>query len=441
MSQEKALQENIYDFISPSHIVFGWGRRREIGSLGSCLGKKAIWIQGSQTLTRSGIADSMKKMLRSAGVEILGDISVTREPCVSDVDRATELIQQVLNIGEKPEQSFEEWAAKVKEKTADVFVVALGGGSAIDMGKAVAAMTVNSRNQSVQLFLEGVGTGENLTVAPLPVLAIPTTAGTGAEATRNAVISSDPVDHDTETGGISVPAVSPNASTDGSLKFKKSLRHNGLMPQIALVDPELTVSCSASVTACCGMDAMTQLVESFISNRAKPIPQALAIQGMGLIWNSLEVAIASPKNQDAREQLSHAALLSGMCLANSGLGMAHGIAAALGIHANVPHGRACGCLLPIALETNKQKSMSELSVLANFLLPPSRNYGVARVDEFIQRIKSIQRNIGIEEKLSSLGVTQEQIPLIAQDSKGNSMNGNPRTLSEQEIIEILEKSM
>lgn len=431
MSLEIKQQENVYDFISPNHIVFGWGRRREIGHWGATLGSRVIWIQGSETLEKSGVFEPLKQSLRAAGVEILIEISVSREPRVFDVDQATRQVQEILDIQKAVSFSPRKWATEVGKKTKGVFALAVGGGSAIDMGKAVAAMTVNARNQSVADFLEGVGAEIPLTVDPLPVLAVPTTAGTGAEATKNAVISSDKDNQAADTDG----------SSSSTKKYKKSLRHDGLMPRIALVDPELTVSSSAAVTACCGMDALTQLIESFISTRAKPIPQALAIQGLGLIWNSLEVAVVNPKNQDAREQLSHAALLSGICLANSGLGMAHGIAAALGIHANISHGRACGCLLPIALETNKQKSMSELSVLANFLLPPSRNYGLSRVDELIQRVKSIQRNIGIEQKLSELGVTADQIPLIAKDSRGNSMNGNPRSLTDQEIIEILERAL
>ena len=390
--------ESSYDFFSPNKIVFGWGRLREAGSLVSEYGRRAILVSGSRTLQKVGVVNRLIQTLEDSKISIAAQFQIPTEPTTAQID------------------GFVKQLAAVDSNFNDAVFVALGGGAAIDTAKALSAMAVNAKGKSIVDFLEGVGTGAAITATPLPIIAIPTTAGTGAEATKNAVVS------------VERPAV------------KKSVRHPGLMPKVALVDPELTTYCPVSVTSSSGIDALTQLIESFISKKAQPIPQALAIQGLGLIWRSLETAVADGENQSAREKVAHAALLSGMCLANSGLGMAHGVAAALGAHAHVSHGVACACMLPIALETNKQSALSELSALANFLLPPSRNYGLARIDEFIDQIKNICQNLHMPTRLKDLGVKKELLPLIARDSQGNSMNGNPKTLTQTELIDILEKN-
>ena len=390
-----------YDFLAPNVIAFGWGRVSELGTLAKPWGTKTIVFCGSKTLQKNGVLDTLTKSLQNNKIDVLLTINVHGEPSVEQIDKAVLECNAELNLS---------------TSLAETSIVALGGGSAIDTAKAVAAMLVNANGRSIRDFLEGVGTGAALQQNALPVIAIPTTAGTGSEATRNAVIS------------VSDPCV------------KKSLRHSSLMPKVALVDPELTTFCPPHITATSGIDALTQLIESFISRKAKPIPQALAIQGLGLIWNSLQIAFENPQNRDARKKVAHAALLSGMCLANSGLGMAHGVAAALGAQAKTPHGIACACMLPIALEVNKQEAMAQLSALANFLLPPPRRYSSDCVDEFIQRIIQICSALNLPQKLSQLGVHLSQIPSIARGSLGNSMDGNPKQLSIAEIIEILEKA-
>ena len=168
------------------------------------------------------------------------------------------------------------------------FILAVGGGAAIDLGKAVAAMATNDESPTVKDYLENVGRDLKLVKDPLPILAMPTTAGTGAEATRNAVISSyDP-------------------------PFKKSLRSEKIMPRIALVDPELTVTVPPATTAASGMDAITQLIESFISRKAQPIPQALAMEGLKKAVPAIAEAVENGSSRPAREKMAHAAMLSGM---------------------------------------------------------------------------------------------------------------------------------
>ncbi|HVJ82136.1 MAG TPA: iron-containing alcohol dehydrogenase, partial [Planctomycetia bacterium] len=221
--------------------MFGWGRRVEIGRLAASLGTRAFLVCGSRTLERNGTLGQLADEMRRAGVDPVSAAECRREPEVEDVDAA----------------AAELW--KSNPRPGDL-VVGIGGGAALDMAKALAARAVDRRGDSIQDFLEGVGKGWTLDPAPLPILAVPTTAGTGSEATRNGVISRR------------------------SPSFKKSLRDERLMPRIALVDPELTVSNPPHVTAQSGMDALCQLIESFISKKAQPLPQAIAVRGMrGLI--------------------------------------------------------------------------------------------------------------------------------------------------------------
>jgi alcohol dehydrogenase class IV len=247
------------------------------------------------------------------------------------------------------------------------------------------------------------------------MMAIPTTAGTGSEATKNAVISSyDP-------------------------KFKKSLRSDLMVPDVVLVDPELTVTVSPETTAYSGMDAITQCIESYISKRSQPIPRALALQGTRLAVPSIVDAVNDPHSRQARSRMSHAALLSGIALANSGLGMAHGVAAALGVHCKIPHGLACAVMLPVALRVNQtvaQRRLAELALECGHGTDDSSDAQL--VEEFIERIEAICQSVNIPSKLSGLGVTKSQLPEIVKSSRGNSMSGNPRELTDDELQEILE---
>ncbi|MBM81362.1 MAG: alcohol dehydrogenase, partial [Planctomycetaceae bacterium] len=309
-----------YDFFAPQRIVFGWGRRVEVGELARDLGQRAFLISGSRTLEANGELAAVINACHQAGVDCQHVATITHEPIVADVDSAVAELQQL-------------------EATANDVLIAVGGGSAIDLAKACSAMLTNSDGDSVQDYLEGVGRGLKVAAAPLPLLAIPTTAGTGTEATKNAVISNfDP-------------------------PFKKSLRSNLMVPKIVLVDPELGASMPPSTTAYTGMDAITQLIESYISARAKPIPQALCAHGLELAIPAIAAAVEEGTQREARERMAHAALLSGMAVANSGLGFAHGVAPALGVHLNVPHGLACAVMLPTALRVNRDVRLAEIAQL------------------------------------------------------------------------------
>jgi alcohol dehydrogenase class IV len=385
-----------YDFVAPQRIVFGWGRRRELGELARTLGRRALVVCGSRTLLERGVMDELADLLAAEGIQPLPPEMIAHEPEVDDVDQV---------------------AAAMRKHGAGPgdFVLAVGGGAAVDLGKAIAAMATNTQSPTVKDYLEGVGRGMKITEDPLPVLAMPTTAGTGAEATKNAVISSyDP-------------------------PFKKSLRDERIVPRIALVDPELTVSVPPDVTAASGMDAITQLFESFLSRKARPIPQALAKQGLKLALPAIAEAVRDGANRPAREKMAHAALLSGMALANSGLGMAHGVAPALGVHCRVPHGAACALMLPVALRVNREVRQAELAGLAHLLVGrgPSSTPEAA-IDALIEAVERLCDEVGVPRRLGDVGVRPEQIPAIVRSSRGSSMSGNPRELSDAELTEILE---
>jgi alcohol dehydrogenase class IV len=276
-------------------------------------------------------------------------------------------------------------------------------------------MAVQKQSSTVKDFLEGVGKGLKLKEPPLPLLAMPTTAGTGTEATKNAVISSyDP-------------------------PFKKSLRDARMVPRIALVDPELTVSTPPEITAASGMDAITQLFESYVTRKRQPITCALATQGLEMALPAICQAVDQGDCRWARERMAHAAMLSGICLANAGLGMAHGVAPALGVHARVPHGKACALMLPVTLNTNAEVCRAAYAELGRKLLPMDPSAGEEEiVKKLIDHVETLCRKIGVPMRLSEVGVSREQIPDLVAGSRGNSMRGNPREISDEELTQLLE---
>lgn len=384
-----------YDFLAPKRIVFGWGRWREVGNLARQLGGRCFVVVGSRSLVASGMIEELEGVLRAASVAYVHLANISREPLVEDVDQAA---QRLRVLGARQGDA----------------VLGVGGGSAIDLAKAAAAMATVDEPGSVRDYLEGVGRGLTLSGAPLDVIAMPTTAGTGSEATKNAVISGmDPV-------------------------FKKSLRSDAMMPRVAIVDPELTVTAPPAVTAQTGMDAITQCIESYLSRKARPIPQSLAARGLQMGLDAIVTAVENGGAQPAREAMAQAALMSGMALANSGLGMAHGVAAALGIHAGIAHGLACAVMLPVALRINLQIAEHRMAELARAAGVCNDAQDAFAATALIDHIETISERIGVPRRLSELGVTRSHLPDLVRDSRGNSMDGNPRTLSDAELHNLLE---
>lgn len=389
------LSSSAYDFLAPPRIVFGWGRRRELGALARTLGRRAFVVHGRRSLEESGTLSGIFDCLRHASIEPVDAGSVGHEPEVADVDRVAAFLRE--NAGRRGD-----------------LVIGVGGGSAMDLAKAAAALATNTASSTVRDYLEGVGKGLTLEDDPLPFLAVPTTSGTGTEATKNAVISG----HDPP--------------------FKKSIRSERMVARAVLVDPELSVTVPPETTAATGMDALTQLIESYISKKARPIPRALALEGLRGAGTALVRAYRDGEDRQAREKMAHAALLSGLALANSGLGMAHGVAPALGIHAGVPHGLACAVMLPVALRVNREERETEIAQLGRVLQNRHFQSDSEAAEAAIEKVEELLEAVRIPRSLSELGVRQDQIPRLVKSSRGSSMSGNPRELSDDELTRLLE---
>jgi len=295
-------------------------------------------------------------------------------------------------------------------------VISIGGGSVIDTGKAIAAMLTNPGE--VLDYVEIIGKGGALTKPSAPFIAIPTTAGTGAQVTRNAVLGSR--EH----------------------RLKVSLRSPLMLPRIALVDPELTYGLPPALTASTGMDALTQLIEPFVCNRANPMTDALCVEGMRRAARSLRAAFAKGSDKAAREDMAVAGLFSGMALANAGLGAVHGLAGPIGGSFPAPHGAVCAVLLPQVMAINlralRQRDPGNAAVYrydeAAYWLTGDRK---AKADDGVKWVRAVVGDLKIP-RLGSYGITEDDIPdLAVKAEKANSMKANPIKLTAAELTEVL----
>jgi alcohol dehydrogenase class IV len=382
-----------FDLRVPAKVVFGWGKRSTVGEVVASVARRAWIICGSKTLEAAGAPAEVASSLSAKGIESRLIRCASREPETTDVDETVAAIRPHL----KPRDC----------------LVALGGGSTIDLAKAVAGLVTQAEAAPVKDYLEGVGRGLKLLADPLPLIAMPTTAGTGTEATKNAVISSyDP-------------------------PFKKSLRDERLVPAAVIIDPELTVTNPPSVTAHSGMDAITQLIECFVTKKATPLTRALCLEGLRVAIPALEIAVKDPTNRAAREAMAYAAWLSGVTLANSGLGLAHGVAAALGVHCRVPHGLACAAMLVPAMKANLSIRGREFARLGELIAGGGMGSPEADADLAIVNVEMLAMSLGIPGRLRDLGVREEQLADLVPASRGNSLSGNPRDFTDQELLELL----
>ncbi len=298
-------------------------------------------------------------------------------------------------------------------------VLAVGGGSVLDAGKAIAAMLV--LDEPVATYLEGVGTKSHPGTT-LPFVAVPTTAGTGSEATKNAVLS--------ETGARG---------------FKKSLRHNKFVPKVAILDPALTVHCPPAITAASGMDAFTQLLESYLSTAANPVTDALALEGLKRISVALPKAYREGSNLEARADMMLAAYLSGITLANAGLGLVHGFASAVGGYFKISHGVICSALMTAANRVTVRKlratqanepALGKYAAVGKLFSALPGKTSDYYIDFLLDLMASWSAEMAIP-TLSQSGVTPQDFPkiLAASDNKNN-----PIVLNAEEMTEVLQLS-
>lgn len=286
-----------FQFSSLPKIIFGAGKRTELAAELSSRGNKVLLLTGSSSVHNSGHGDEIITALKTANLELEHEV-IAHEPSPSLIDKIVE---------------------KYRPSGIQV-IVAVGGGSVMDAGKAISAMI--PVDGSIRDYLEGVGEKKH-PGHKIPFIAMPTTSGTGSEMTKNAVISEV-----------------------GEKGFKKSLRHENFIPELAIIDPEMMLSCPAKLTAASGMDAFTQLLESYLSTKANPMTDALALQGLKQIKKYLLRAfLEGEQNLEARSGMALAAMFSGITLAHAGLGLVHGFASPLGGFYFIPHGVACGSLM------------------------------------------------------------------------------------------------
>jgi alcohol dehydrogenase class IV len=382
-----------FEFLSAGRIVFGSGRAKGVGEHARALGTRALLVTGKNRER----AAPLEALLRHAGLE-LGWVSVESEPRVEDALAAVDVGRQ---LGAE-------------------LIVACGGGSAIDLGKAAAALLANPGDPFE--FLEVVGRGKHLGKPALPVVAVPTTSGTGAEVTKNAVLASS------------------------QARVKASLRHDSMLPALALVDPELTLSLPPEATAATGLDALTQCIEPFVSCLSNPLTDAISLEGMKRGAGSLRRAFHDGSDLAAREDMALCSLFGGLSLANAKLGAVHGFAAPIGGQFPSPHGAVCARLLPLVMAANVRALQSRDP--SSVILP--RFDTVARVltgspsatsSDGVAFVEELARELAVP-GLASYGVTSAAIPdLVTKASAASSMKGNPLVLTPAELSEILERAL
>lgn len=382
-----------FEFAGPRRILFGAGCVREVGGIARGHGRRALVVTGKNT----GRAERILQLLASASVEARV-FPVHGEPS-TDVVRA----------GVGAARSF---GAEV--------VIGFGGGSALDAAKAVGILATNSGEPMD--FLEIVGAGKSPSEPSLPVIAIPTTAGTGSEATRNAVLS--------------VPGHG----------IKVSLRSPFMLPSVALVDPELTHDLPPDLTASTGMDALTQLIEPFTCNRANPVVDGFCREGIPRAARSLRRVCSDGYDAAAREDMAMASLLGGLSLANAGLGVVHGFAAPIGGMFPAPHGAVCAALLPHAVRVNidalrrrdpGSPALARYAEVARMLTgSPS-----ATADDAVAWLDELTSDLKIP-PLSAYGITTAHIADLAQKAKASSsIRANPAALTNEELAGLLESAL
>lgn len=386
-----------FEFASATRIVFGAGRLGELPSLVHGLGDACLLVTGRE-VQRAGRA---LELLKGAGLEVV-TFCVSGEPEISTIERGVEAAKS-CRCG---------------------FVVGMGGGSVMDAAKAVAAMMTN--DGALLDCVEIIGWGRALERAGAPFIAIPTTAGTGSEVTRNSVLTSP--EH----------------------RVKVSLRSPLMLARVALVDPELTYSLPPELTASTGLDALTQLIEPYVCTRANPMTDGLCVEGIRRAARSLRAVFLDGGNNAAREDMAVASLFGGIALANAGLGAVHGFAGPIGGMFNAPHGAVCATLLPHVMEANVRGGGNRETKSAE-IRGVSRAETLGRYDEVgrlltgradadaldgVEWVRQLVKDLRIP-PLRSYGITQGDIPGIVEKSlQASSMKSNPVLLGAEELTVV-----
>ena len=377
-----------FEFATAARIVFGEGASATIPELARSFGSRAMVVTGASNERAAPFISSLRAEV----------FAVPGEPTV-------ELVR--------------EGARRACEAACDV-VISIGGGSVIDAGKAIAAIATNG-GEPLE-FLEVVGKGRAITAPPLPFVAVPTTAGTGSEVTRNAVLGV------TEQG------------------LKVSLRSPMMLPRVAVVDPELTYGLPPAITANTGLDALTQLIEPYVSVRANPLTDAICIDGIARAARALRRAFHDGADADARREMALASLMGGLALANAGLGVVHGFASPLGGSWKAPHGALCAALLPHGMAAN----ISALRLRAPLHPALDRYTAIARLlsgrtdakaEDGVEWVRALCEELNIP-RLRAWGITEADLPRIVENAaQASSMKANPLELTGAELLALVSAAL
>ncbi|MEA3221798.1 MAG: iron-containing alcohol dehydrogenase [Thermodesulfobacteriota bacterium] len=382
-----------FEFATATRIIFGPNTIEEVAPIAAEMGHRAFVIAGRTLERATGFLEQLKKH----GIECV-TFNVPGEPTTTLALKGVQLARQA---------------------ECDL-VIGIGGGSVIDTGKVIAALLTNSGE--LLDYLEVIGRGQKLSQAPAPYIAIPTTSGTGAEVTLNAVLGSP--EH----------------------CVKVSMRSPLMLPCLAVVDPVLTYSMPPEITAGTGLDALTQLMEAYISNKANPLTDGVCREGLWRAARSLQSAYEDGGDKAAREDMSLASLFSGLALANAKLGAVHGLAAPVGGIFPAPHGVICARLLPYVMETNVHLLQTRVS----------GSQSLARYDEVAKILTGTDTALAADgiawmhdlctqlkiPPLSKFGLKEEDFPTVVEKAQGaSSMKGNPIRLTDEELVKILRKAI
>lgn len=382
-----------FEFATATRIVFGSGAISQSAPAACEMGSRILVVSGRSPAR----ANLLISRLQSAGMQT-ATFPIDGEPTVNIV---------------------REGVARAREHKADV-IAAIGGGSAIDAGKAIAAVLANGGDPMD--YLEVVGAGKPLRVPSTPFIAIPTTAGTGSEVTRNAVLGSP--EH----------------------KVKASLRSPLMLPKLAIVDPELTLDLPPAITASTGLDALTQLIEPYVCSRANPMTDLFCVEGMRRVARSLRRAFEDGRSREAREDMALASLLGGLSLANAGLGVVHGFAAPVGGMYPAPHGAVCAALLPHGIAVNiralrerapQAEALRRYETVARILTGKDDAKPETAVDWVTETCERLQIP-----RLRTYGMEVSHIETIVDKaSRASSMKANPIPLTPAELTDVLRRAL
>lgn len=382
-----------FELATAGRILFGEGVFDQAGALAAELGKRVLLVGGSSAER----IEPLLALLASEGLAVR-TIAIDREPAVAS---ALEGAEQARGFG------------------ADL-VIGMGGGSVIDAAKAIAALLTNPGDPYE--YLEVVGHGRPLANPAAPVVAIPTTAGTGAEVTRNSVLAAP------------------------EQKVKVSLRHLSMLPRVALVDPVLTYTIPPSVTASTGLDALTQCLEPFVSHLATPLTDGFCREGMARGARSLHCAFVDGSDVEARRDMALTSLCGGLALANAKLGAVHGFAGPVGGMFDAPHGAVCARLLPFVMEANvralqeRAPSSPALTRYQEVAAILTGNPG-ARVAEGVAWVQALGEELSVP-GFTSYGMQEGHLAeIVAKSMTSSSMKGNPIALTESELTRVLSQAL